>query len=36
MHWQGDDGEPVDHGKVEPELLFGSKGWCEAEEPAHK
>ncbi|KAK9858861.1 hypothetical protein WJX84_000344 [Apatococcus fuscideae] len=33
---QGEDGESVDHGMIEPELLFGSQGWCETEQPAHK
>ncbi|KAK9846205.1 hypothetical protein WJX84_007485 [Apatococcus fuscideae] len=35
-HLQGDHGESVDYGGIEPELLFGSQGWCEAEQPAHK
>ncbi|KAK9805384.1 hypothetical protein WJX73_009679 [Symbiochloris irregularis] len=28
-----DAGEPVEHGRLAPELIFGPDGWCEAEEP---
>lgn len=31
-----DDGRPVDHGQLDPELLFGAQGWCEARNPIHR
>lgn len=33
---QDDEGKPTDWGHVEPELLYGSHGWCEADEPLHR
>lgn len=32
---QDDDGNPTDWAFVDPELLYGSQGWCEADEPVH-
>lgn len=32
---QDDEGNPTDWAYVDPELLYGSQGWCEADEPKH-
>ncbi|KAK9909083.1 hypothetical protein WJX75_006916 [Coccomyxa subellipsoidea] len=31
-----DEGNPTDWAFVDPELLYGPNGWCEADEPAHR
>ena len=33
---QDDEGNPTDWAFVDPELLYGPNGWCEADEPAHR
>ncbi|KAK9805381.1 hypothetical protein WJX73_008851 [Symbiochloris irregularis] len=31
-----DAGQPVSHGRLDPELLYGPEGWCEAKKPEHR
>ena len=32
---QDDEGQPTDWAEVDPELLYGPDGWCEAAQPTH-